>query len=183
MKVFWFKLALKVKYHKHWHCYEKYTHVKGFQNLFSMENSASVKHCSRKFYGWWDRNVSEFTRIWIWSWHWKESIHVQYTSARLKKIYTVGLTLRNNLQRLFQNIVHLLCTITGHHMHQILLVSVKTLVSPLLFNFMAWMLGFSDDPEDADYIELDDQTTSKIFLCVKIWSIFLIGGKYRHPSP
>ena len=44
------------------------------------------------------------------------------------------------------------------------------------------MLGFSDDPEDADYIELDDQTTSKIFLCVKIWSIFLIGGKYRHPS-
>jgi hypothetical protein len=64
-------------------------------------------------------------------------------------------------------------------MHQILLV--KTLVSPLLFNFMAWMLGFSDDPEDADYIviELDDQTTSKIFLCVKIWSIFPIGGKYR----
>jgi hypothetical protein len=50
---------------------------------------------------------------------------------------------------------------------------------------MAWMLGFSDDPEDADYIELDvyDQTTSKIFLCVKIWSIFLIGGKYRYPSP
>ena len=45
-------------------------------------------------------------------------------------------------------------------MLQILLV--KTLVSPLLFNFMAWMLGFSDDPEDADYIELDvyDQTTS-----------------------
>jgi hypothetical protein len=36
-------------------------------------------------------------------------------------------------------------------MHQILLV--KTLVLPLLFNFMAWMLGFSDDPEDADYIE------------------------------
>jgi hypothetical protein len=46
-------------------------------------------------------------------------------------------------------------------MHQILLV--KTLVSPLLFNSMAWMLGFSDDPDDADYIELDEQTTSKIF--------------------
>ena len=31
---------------------------------------------------------------------------------------------------------------------------------------MAWILGFSDDPEDADYIELDEQTTSKIFsLC------------------
>jgi hypothetical protein len=110
-----------------------------------------------------------------------ESIHVQYTSARLKEMYTVGLTLRNNLQRLLKNIVHLLGTRTGHHMHQILLV--KTLVSPLLFNFMAWMLGFSDDPEDADYIELDDQTTSKIFLCVKNWSIFLIGGQYRYPSP
>jgi hypothetical protein len=50
---------------------------------------------------------------------------------------------------------------------------------------MAWMLGFSDDPEDADYIELYvyDQTTSKSFLCVKIWSIFLIGGKYRYQSP
>ena len=42
---------------------------------------------------------------------------------------------------------------------------------------MAWMLGFSDDPDDAGYIELDDQTTSKIFLRVKFWSIFLIGGK------
>ena len=63
-----------------------------------------------------------------------------------------------------QNSVHLIGTRTGHHMHQILLV--KTLVSPLLFNFMAWMLGFSDDPEDTDYIELDDQTTSKDFsLC------------------
>jgi predicted permease len=49
-----------------------------------------------------------------------------------------------------QYIVHLLGTRTGHHIHQILLV--KMLVSPLLFNFMAWMLGFSDDPEDVDYI-------------------------------
>ena len=49
---------------------------------------------------------------------------------------------------------------------------------------MARMHGFSDYPDDADYIviELDDQTTSKIFLCFKIWSIFLIRGKYRHPS-
>ena len=106
---------------------------------------------------------------------------VSVHKCKTEKMYTVGLTLRNNLQRLLQNSVHLIGTRTGHHMHQILLV--KTLVSPLLFNFMAWMLGFSDDPEDADYIELDDQTTSKIFLCVKIWSIFLIGGKYRHPSP
>jgi hypothetical protein len=68
-------------------------------------------------------------------------------------MYTVDLTLRNNLQKLLQNIVHLLGTRTGHHMHQILLV--KTLVSPLLFNLMAWKLVFSDDPEDADYIELD----------------------------
>jgi hypothetical protein len=64
-------------------------------------------------------------------------------------------------------IEHLLGTRTGHH------IMVKTLVSPLLFTFMAWMLGFSHDPEDADYIviELDDQTTFglrfffKIFLC------------------
>jgi hypothetical protein len=28
---------------------------------------------------------------------------------------------------------------------------------------MAWILGFSDDPKEADYIKLDEQTTSKIF--------------------
>ena len=47
------------------------------------------------------------------------------------------------------------------------------------------MLGFLDDPEDADYIviELDDQITSKIFLCVKIWSIFLYNrGKVQTPK-
>jgi hypothetical protein len=85
-----------------------------------------------------------------------------YTSATLKEIYTVGLTLRNNLHDCtsawYKNWPPQASDITGEN--------GRKLVSPLLFNFMAWMLGFSDDPENADYIELDEQTTSKIFsLC------------------
>ena len=46
---------------------------------------------------------------------------------------------------------------------------------------MAWILGFSDDPEDADYIELDEQTTSKIFsLCQ---DLVYISNKRKVPTP
>ena len=77
-------------------------------------------------------------------------------------MYTVDLTLRNNF---------LYCTSNCYkhwppHASDITGENIRKLASPLLFNFMAWILGFSDDPEDADYIELDEQTTSKIFsLC------------------
>ena len=77
-------------------------------------------------------------------------------------MYTVDLTLRNNLiyrtSNCYKNWPPHASDITGEN--------IRKLASPLLFNFMAWILGFSDDPEDADYIELDEQTTSKIFsLC------------------
>jgi hypothetical protein len=52
------------------------------------------------------------------------------------------------------------------HASDITVEKIRKLVSPLLSNIMAWMLGFSNDPEDADYIELDEKRTSKIFsLC------------------
>ena len=85
-----------------------------------------------------------------------------YTSATLNEMYTVGLTLRNNLHN---------CTSAWYknwppHASDITGENIRKLVSPLLFNFMAWMLGFSDDPEVEDYIELEEQITSKIFsLC------------------
>ena len=77
-------------------------------------------------------------------------------------MYTVDLTLRNNF---------LYCTSNCYknwppHASDITGENIRKLASPFLFNFMAWILGFLDDPEDADYIELDEQTTSKIFsLC------------------
>ena len=37
--------------------------------------------------------------------------------------------------------------------------NIKKLVPPCLFNFMTWLLGFSDDPEDAQYITAIAQAT------------------------
>ena len=37
------------------------------------------------------------------------------------------------------------------------------LVTPLLFNFVAWLLGFSDDPEASEYVEVDEKYAVKIF--------------------
>ena len=34
--------------------------------------------------------------------------------------------------------------------------SVKKVVSPLLFNFIAWILGYSDDPEDSQYVDMKE---------------------------
>jgi hypothetical protein len=92
--------------------------------------------CSIKCYEWWHRNVSEFTRVWIWWWHWTESIHVQYTSATLKEMYTVDLTLRNNFlyftSNCYKNWPPHASDITGEN--------IRKLASPLLFNFMdSWV--------------------------------------------
>ncbi len=84
------------------------------------------------------------------------------TAATLKDMYTVGLTFRNKLRGLtsnwYENWPPLASDFTAEN--------GKKLVSPLLFNFIAWFLGFSDEPEDADYIKLDEKTTAIIFsLC------------------
>ena len=41
--------------------------------------------------------------------------------------------------------------------------NIKILVSPCLFNFMAWLLSFSDDPEDAQYITSEEKQQQKFF--------------------
>ena len=44
--------------------------------------------------------------------------------------------------------------------------NIKKFVSPCLFNFMAWLMGLSDDREGAQYIILEEKTTAIIFsLC------------------
>ena len=82
--------------------------------------------------------------------------------ASLKELYTVGMTLKSDLQdqtsTWYENWPPLASDITGEN--------VKKMVPLRLFNFMAWLLGFSDDPEDAEYIALEDKTTAKILsLC------------------
>ena len=91
----------------------------------------------------------------------KKASH-DYTGATLKDMFTVGLTLRNILRGLtldwYDSWPPLASEFTAEN--------VKKLVPPLLFNFIAWFRGFSDEPEDADYIQQDNKTTATIFsLC------------------
>jgi hypothetical protein len=84
------------------------------------------------------------------------------TAATLKDMYTVGLTFRNKLRGLTSNWYENWPPLASDFAAE----NVKKLVSSLLFNFIAWFLGFSDEPEDADYIKLDEKTTAIIFsLC------------------
>ena len=73
--------------------------------------------------------------------------------ASLKELYTVGMTLKSDLQNQtpiwHQNWPPFASDITAEN--------IKKLVSPCLFNFMAWLLGLSDDPEDAQYITLEEK--------------------------
>ena len=97
--------------------------------------------------------------------------------ASLKELYTVGMTLKSDLQNQtpiwYENWPPLASDITAEN--------IKKLVSPCLFNFMAWLLGFSDDPEDAKYITLEEKTTAKIFsLCQ---DLIYVANKGRVQTP
>lgn len=37
------------------------------------------------------------------------------------------------------------------------------MVPPLLFNFIAWILGYSDEPEEKRYVDMDEKLTIKVF--------------------
>ena len=79
--------------------------------------------------------------------------------ATTKEVYNVALTLRNILrsstQTWYENWPPLSSDITGE--------SVRKLVTPLLFNFVALLLGFSEDPEASEYVEVDEKQAVKIF--------------------
>ena len=79
--------------------------------------------------------------------------------ATLKEVYNVACTLRNTLrsstQTWYENWPPLSSDINGE--------SVRKLVTPLLFNFVAWLLGFSEDPEASEYVEVNEKQAVKIF--------------------
>ncbi len=77
----------------------------------------------------------------------------------LKELYLSALTLKENIRRYqeswYSNWPPLASDINGE--------SVRKTVSPLLFNFVAWMLGYSDDPEESEYVNLDEKLAVKVF--------------------
>ena len=60
--------------------------------------------------------------------------------------------------------------------------NVKKLIPPVIFNFFAWVLGFSDDPEESKYVNLEDDRNLKLFsVCQDLLYIFN-SGKTQTPK-
>ena len=41
--------------------------------------------------------------------------------------------------------------------------SVRIVVSPLRFNFISWLLGYSDEPQESGYVDMDEELAVKVF--------------------
>ena len=58
----------------------------------------------------------------------------------------------------------------------------KKPVSPLLFNFVSWMLGYSDDPDESEYVNLDEKFAVKVFLICQDFVYNNSRGKTQTPK-
>ncbi|XP_028410493.1 uncharacterized protein LOC114533190 [Dendronephthya gigantea] len=98
-------------------------------------------------------------------------------TATLTEIYNVALTLRNILrcstQKWYKNWPPLASDITVE--------SIAKLVSPLLFNFMTWLLGFSDIPEVSEYVEVDEKNAAKVFTICQ--DLIYVSSKGKTQTP
>ena len=93
----------------------------------------------------------------------------------LKDVYTTALFLKAELERK-RNINGTRPPVASDINND----NVRELVSPVLFNFFSWVLGFSGEPEDADYVQLDEEETVKVFsVCQDLLSVYS-GGKPSH---
>ena len=99
-------------------------------------------------------------------------------SASLREIYSVALTLRerviNTPTKWYDQWPPLSSDMSGN--------KERKVVPPLLFNFVAWMLGFSTDPEEATFVDVDERVSPKLFSVCQ--DLIFIGsrGKYQTPK-
>ena len=88
----------------------------------------------------------------------KEPI-VDERKIELKDLYSVALELKENIRSSsaswYEQWPPLASDITGENVRQI--------VSPRLFNFISWVLGYSDEPEECNYVDLDEELAVKVF--------------------
>ena len=78
----------------------------------------------------------------------------------LKELYTVALGLKENIRSTtsvswYEQWPPLASDITVEN--------VRKIVTPRLFNFIAWILGYSDEPEESEYVDLDNEHAVKVF--------------------
>ena len=98
--------------------------------------------------------------------------------ATVKELYNSACTLRNILRSAteawYENWPPLSSEITGE--------SVTRLVSPCLFNFVAWLVGFSEDPEASEYVEVSEKQAVKVFSICQDLITVSSQGKIQTPK-
>lgn len=84
-----------------------------------------------------------------------EAPRVDDRKIMLKELYAVALGLKENIRSSstswYEQWPPLASDITGEN--------VRKIVTPPLFNFIAWVLGYSDEPEECEYVDLDEELT------------------------
>ena len=96
----------------------------------------------------------------------------------LRDLYLVAFELRENIRRKctswFNQWSPLASDITGD--------SVRKVVSPLLCNFVAWLLAHSDEPEEATYVDIDETLAIRVFLIFQDLIYSNSKGKTQTPT-
>jgi hypothetical protein len=138
-------VALEVKYHRS--CYRNYTCFLSNtrRKVRVIENASHIKSFDTS-----DNDDEEDG---------EPSLTFNKRMVELKDFYFVALALRENIQEhcssWYKNWPPLASDITGD--------SVRKVVSPLLFNFMAWVLGYSDEPQESSYVDMYEENSVKVF--------------------
>ena len=102
------------------------------------------------------------------------------TTVTLQEIYNVALALRNELES--KKTVNWYGS-WPRVSSDITIDSVKKVLSPILYNFVAWLVGFSDEPEQSDYVQIHEKDSLKIFsICQDLLNVFSRGPNFRPQS-
>ncbi len=108
----------------------------------------------------------------------KEAPRVDDRKITLKELYAVALGLKENIRSScaswYDQWPPLASDITGEN--------VRKIVNPCLFNFIAWVLGYSDEPEECEYVDLDEELAVKVFSICQDLIYNSSRGKFQTPK-
>ena len=107
-----------------------------------------------------------------------EAPRVDERKITLKELYAVALGLKENIRSAsvswYEQWPPLASDITDEN--------VRKIVNPRLFNFIAWLLGYSDEPEECEYVDLDNELAVKVFSICQDLIYNSKKGKFQTPK-
>ena len=107
-----------------------------------------------------------------------EAPRIDDREITLKELYAVALGLKENIRSAsaswYEQWPPLASDITGEN--------VRKIVTPRLFNFIAWVLGYSDEPEECEYVDLDEELVVKVFSICQDLIYNSSRGKFQTPK-